>query len=240
MAESREQSGEASKEGPFVITVDGPAASGKSSVSRLLAQSYGWSWLSTGAFYRALALVARKTGTALDQEEALVRLAESPSWRVAMAPERTLVFFKETPEGPEEDVTDQIYAEEVGSDASQISRFPGVRKSLLQAQRNCTQGVSGLVAEGRDCGTVIFPQAHLKIYLTAASESRAQRRAQEQGRDVEETARAQRLRDHQDSSRKAAPLTVPPGAHVIDTSQLNLDQVVEKVKDLLQTQVFEA
>ncbi len=185
----------------MLITIDGPAASGKSSVSRDLAARLGWQWLSTGAFYRGLAYVARTRGVPLDDEKSLADLATSSDWRVETRPERTLVFLDD------QDVTDSIYMEEVGNIASQISHYPQVRKALLEAQRQFGQGEgSGLVAEGRDCGTVIFPDAHLKIYLTAHSDSRAERRALEEGASLEKVKEAQKKRDTQDTSREAAPL----------------------------------
>lgn len=210
-----------------VITIDGPAASGKSSVSRELAKSMGWKWVSTGAFYRGLAYVAQVSEADLGNESELSDLAASDCWEVVLSDERTKVFFNN------EEVTDNIYKEEVGSAASQLSLYPKVRQSLLAAQRACASGSEWLVAEGRDCGTVVFPEAPVKIYLTARSEARAQRRAAEEGISVEETAKAQAERDLQDTTRKASPLQIPDMAHVIDTSTMNLEQVVEKVKSLV-------
>ncbi|MEO0336233.1 MAG: (d)CMP kinase [Pseudomonadota bacterium] len=209
-----------------VVTIDGPAASGKSSVSRELANRMGWSWVSTGAFYRGLAFVAQKTGTHVEDEAALVALASSKVWRVEKAIENTKVIFEE------EDVTEHIYKEEVGAAASKLSSLAGVRKSLLEAQRQMASDDSWLIAEGRDCGTVVFPEAPLKVYLTARSEARAQRRASEQGVSLEETQKSQAERDRQDATRKAAPMQVPESAHVIDTSTLNLEQVVDEVQKL--------
>lgn len=211
----------------FVVTIDGPSASGKSSVSREIAKRHGWKWVSTGAFYRGLAVVARAQKVPLNDEAALAALAESKDWEVHLAPERTLVLHKGT------DVTDQVYREETGSDASIISQIPKVRQSLLEAQRRCAEGVTGLVAEGRDCGTVVFPNARLKIYLTAHSESRIQRRALEEGQNSEQLRAAQTQRDHQDSTRKAAPLAVPENAHVVDTSDMDLPSVINYVECLV-------
>ena len=206
---------------PTVVTIDGPAASGKTTVSRLLAQRRGWAWVSTGAFYRGLAYVATREGVSLDNEDALAQLCVSNIWSVKMAPERTHVFLRN------ENVTDEIYKEENGSSASFISRYPKVRANLLQAQRNCVNGLAGLVAEGRDCGTVVFPDALVKVYLTAGSENRAERRARETGKNIEEMRMAQVLRDLQDSSRQAAPMQVPPNAFVLDTTSLKLEEVID-------------
>lgn len=209
-----------------MVTIDGPAASGKSSVSRELAKRLGWSWVSTGAFYRGLGYMAFVEKSDLENESSLVELVQSDSWQVKMTPEQTQFFYKG------EDCTNKIFMEEVGNIASKVSQYPKVRESLLLAQRNMANEVPGLIAEGRDCGTVVFPAANLKVYLTASSDSRARRRAEEQGANLEKTIADQKQRDKQDSTRKAAPMQVPQGAHVVDTSELTLDQVVDCVEQL--------
>ncbi len=206
-----------------VVTIDGPSASGKSSVSRDLAQKLGWKWVSTGAFYRGLAYVAGVNGISAKDEEALADLAQSGEWRVELGDERTQVFHKNR------DVTHEIFSEAVGEKASEISRLTKVRKALLDSQRSLPKFFRGLVAEGRDCGSVVFPKAILKVYLTANQELRALRRAKEQGLDVESTQASQTERDLQDSSRKAAPLVIPEGARVLDTTNMSLDEVVSLV-----------
>lgn len=211
----------------FVITIDGPAASGKTSVSRELAHRLHCEWVSTGAFYRGLAFAAKELNVDLQDEKALGDLTISEAWKVVMNTQRTQVHFGN------KDVTDLIAQEEVGFIASKISHYPKVRQGLLLPQRACQNTAIGLVAEGRDCGTVIFPNADMKFYLTARSENRAQRRAQELGLDEQETAEAQKIRDNQDSTRKAAPLQVPENAMVIDTTELGLNEVV----DLIEKQV---
>jgi cytidylate kinase len=148
-----------------------------------------------------------------------------------MDPGYTKVFFKEL------DVTDQIVHEDVGFYASRISHYPEIRKALLQAQRDCSRDSQGLVAEGRDCGTVVFPQAEAKIYLTASSENRAARRAAELGMDQNETIQAQKIRDQQDSTRKAAPLQVPENAFVVDTTELSLSEVVDEVEKYVRKKI---
>jgi len=214
-----------------IVTIDGPAASGKSSVSRELARRLNWSWVSTGAFYRGLAYVAHRLNLNFDDERALAVLATSTRWRVEMAAENTHVFF----EG--KDVSEEINREEVGSLASKISQFPEVRKALLQAQRRCAIGVTGLVAEGRDCGTVVFPQAQVKLFLTARAEDRAARRAKDEGKSVLETQEVQKIRDAQDITRKAAPLQAPESAEVIDTTELSLSEVVDRIEQLVRGQL---
>ncbi len=127
---------------PKVISIDGPSASGKSSVSRELARRLGWKWVSTGAFYRGLAFVAMKEGIDSSETERLVRLAADPVWEVRMDDDQTRVFYKR------KDVTLDILSEENGSRASRVSQNPEVRHALLQNQRDCAQSVVGLVAEG--------------------------------------------------------------------------------------------
>lgn len=207
----------------FVITIDGPAASGKTSVSREVARKLNIPWVSTGAFYRGLAYAALQKNISLEDKVALSELAISDVWKVEMTTEKTKVWFNG------QDVTEEIAQEQVGNYASQVSRYVEVRTSLLDQQRNCAFVADGLVAEGRDCGTVVFPRAEVKIYLTARSESRAQRRAQELGADAQAMAQLQKQRDQQDSTRKTAPLQIPEGAYVVDTSELNLQQVLAEV-----------
>lgn len=214
-----------------VVTIDGPAASGKTSVSRELAHRLGWHWVSTGAFYRGLAYVAQRTQADLENEQKLADLSRSASWRVEMAESKTRVYFGD------EDVTEDIGREDVGNVASKISHFPKVRQSLLEGQRDCSHRTEGLVAEGRDCGTVVFPEAEVKIYLTARSESRAERRAKEQGLSAESLIEEQNKRDHQDSTRKAAPLTIPADALVVDTTAMNFEQVVDAVEKFVRSKL---
>ncbi|WP_413569717.1 (d)CMP kinase [Bdellovibrio sp. HCB117] len=215
----------------MVITIDGPAASGKSSVSRELARRLGWQWVSTGAFYRGLAFAALQLQIDLDDVKSLTDLTHNPVWSVRMEHDRTKVFFKD------QDVTDLIAHEDVGNFASKVSHYPEVRKALLEAQRNCSSGPQGLVAEGRDCGTVVFPEAEAKVYLTANSEHRAARRAAELGLAQDDMVKAQQQRDHQDSTRKVAPMTVPDDALVVDTTALNLEQVVDKVVEYVKNKI---
>lgn len=215
----------------MVVTIDGPAASGKSSVSRELARRLGWKWVSTGAFYRGLAYAALQLDVDLDDVKTLADLTHNPVWNVSLESERTKVFFKN------QDVTDQIAHEDVGNFASRISHYPEVRKALLDAQRNCSSGPDGLVAEGRDCGTVVFPTAEAKVYLTASSEHRAARRATELGLDQGDMVKAQKQRDLQDSTRKVAPMAVPDNAFVIDSTELNLSEVVDKIEAYVHSKI---
>lgn len=221
---------------PPVITIDGPSASGKSSVSRELAHRLGWKWVSTGAFYRGLAYVARREGVLkelsspelLDKRitDLLTTIAaqgQGALWSVRMDADNTHVFYRQ------EDVSSEVFAEENGAWASLISQIPAVRHALLKNQRDCAVEVPGLVAEGRDCGTVVFPQARLKIFLTASQRERAARRAREQGLDPAETEKQQQVRDQQDANRAAAPMQVPAGAKVLDSNGMSLSEVVDTI-----------
>lgn len=215
----------------FVVTIDGPAASGKSSVSREIAKRLKVPWVSTGAFYRGLAYAALHQNIPLTDKESLSELAVSTVWKIELTPDKTQVWYKS------ENVTDLIAQEEVGNYASLVSHYPEVRTSLLDQQRECALRERGLVAEGRDCGTVVFPQAEAKIYLTANSENRAQRRAQELGLDEKALAAQQEQRDRQDSTRKTAPLQIPSDALVLDTTHLNFEAVVEAVEKFVRSKI---
>jgi cytidylate kinase len=166
-----------------------------------------------------------------NDEKALVKLIRSDRWQVIMESETTRVTFDEM------DVTREIFQESIGNIASQISKIPEVRKSLLVPQRDCASDREGLVAEGRDCGTVVFPDADIKVYLTADSEARASRRASEQGQSVEGIRKAQKERDHSDSTRSVAPMKVADDAIVLDTTELTLDQVVDKIEDIVRVKL---
>ena len=208
-----------------VISIDGPAASGKSSLSRELARRLGFAWISTGAFYRGLAFVAHAEGINIHDEEQMASLSLSAIWSVQMSEKMTHVFLKG------QDVTEEIFREHIGNMASTISQYQLVRSTLLDAQRRCALNVKGLVAEGRDCGSVVFPFAQVKIYLTASAQDRAARRAKDEGKSVDETKNQQKIRDQQDSSRKAAPLQIPADSLVIDSSEMSFEAVVKKVED---------
>ncbi len=217
-------------QGP-VITIDGPAASGKTSVSRELANQFGWVWVSTGAFYRGLAAVAVREKVDLGNHQALADLALSSVWTVQMTAQETSVFYKKVR------ITEETNKEETGMHASRISQYPEVRAALLSLQRACATANTVLVAEGRDCGTVVFPQAIVKVYLTANSESRALRRSLEQeDTNVDSLIELQKKRDAQDGARKVAPMQIADGALVIDSSGMALAQVVEKIEQEVRKQ----
>lgn len=205
-----------------LITVDGPAASGKTSLSRSLADRLGWQWLSTGIFYRGLAYLAlfRK----VRKEVEMVSLINTEDWSVCLNEEKTSFIYNG------KDITPEVYTEAVDVLASTLAGFPLVRKALLPYQRDCfRQNLRGLVAEGRDCGTVVFPAASLKIYLTAKDSIRAVRRANQRGSlTVDHVITLQKQRDEQDIGRADSPLRQPEGAFVIDAGTCSFEEMVEK------------
>jgi cytidylate kinase len=210
--------------GKNIITIDGPTASGKSSLSRSLARKLGWSWVSTGAFYRALALVAHKNKVDLNDPEALVDLFNVHTIEVKPHKVQTEVFL----DGKQCSFED-VYSEENGGRASTLSRHQKVRDAVLDLQRDCYEA-PGLIAEGRDCGTVIFPDAQLKIFLEASAQSRVQRRGdQEDSKNRDALAKEIKKRDERDASRESAPMAKAEGAWVLDTSNLSLNEVSDQV-----------
>ena len=206
-----------------VITIDGPTASGKGTVASRVAQTLGFAFLDSGALYRLTALAATESGINLGDESALARVAAG--LEVRFQGERILLSGRE--------VSDAIRAETVGVAASRIATLPGVRSALMDLQRGFRQA-PGLVADGRDMGTVIFPDADLKVFLTASVEARAERRYKQLiGKGFPANMRALlqdlRERDARDTERAVAPLKPAEGAHLLDTSSMSIEQAVEKV-----------
>ena len=216
-----------------VITVDGPSGSGKGTVCRLLAEKLGWDVLDSGAIYRVLSLAALHHQIALDNEEALVPLAANLDVQFLIDSDTNA--GKIILEG--EDVTITIRNEEVGAAASKVAALPRVREALLRRQR-AFRTEHGLIADGRDMGTVVFPDAPLKIYLTASEDERARRRfveLNERGLDVTLSGLLQDIqaRDERDMNRTVAPLVPADDAIEIDTSELSAQQVFDKVITLV-------
>ncbi len=210
-----------------VITIDGPSGSGKGTIAGLLARELGWRLLDSGALYRLLAFAARNHGIELDNEAALKTLAAHLDVQFfAEANGQRIVL-----EG--EEVTDLIRTEQVGDGASQVAALPCVREALLQRQRDFLEE-QGLVADGRDMGTVVFPQAPLKVFLTAGAEERARRRFLQlkgKGEDVTLASLLDeiRARDERDIQRSASPLKPAEDAIVLDSTELSIEQVLERI-----------
>ncbi|WP_076919564.1 MULTISPECIES: (d)CMP kinase [unclassified Pseudoalteromonas] len=222
-----------------VITVDGPSGSGKGTVCRLLAEKLGWDVLDSGAIYRVLSLAALHHQIALDNEEALVPLAANLDVQFLIDSDTNA--GKIILEG--EDVSTTIRNEEVGAAASKVAALPRVREALLRRQR-AFRTENGLIADGRDMGTVVFPDAPLKIFLTASAEERARRRfveLNERGLDVTLSGLLQDIqaRDDRDMNRAVAPLVPAEDAIELDTSELNAQQVFDKVITLLDSSISE-
>jgi len=208
-----------------VIAIDGPSASGKGTVAQLVARQLGFHYLDSGALYRLLALAANLRGVALDDEAGLSRLAAGLDIRFEGG---CVLLDGDT-------VTEAIRTEECGNGASKIAAFPSVRAALLALQR-AFRKAPGLVADGRDMGSVVFPDAGTKIFLTASAEVRAERRYKQligkgMGDNISlfQILQDIRQRDERDSARSAAPLRKFDDASLLDTSSLNIDQAVAAV-----------
>mgnify|MGYP002753631957 FL=1 len=208
-----------------VIAIDGPSASGKGTVALRVAQALGFDYLDSGALYRLTALYAEKRGVGWHNEEAVAQLAENLPVRF----EETRIMLND------EDVSVQIRSETIGMGASAIAQLPKVRAALLQRQRDFLTE-KGLVADGRDMGSVVFPDAVLKVFLTASAQVRAQRRARQLGLPCEGVEFDRILsdieaRDEADRRRPVAPLRQLPDAVLLDTTDLGIEESVKKVLD---------
>jgi cytidylate kinase len=206
-----------------VITIDGPTASGKGTVAHRVAAKLGFHYLDSGALYRLTALSAMRQQIPLTDEHALAKAAEKLPCK----------FVGDQILLANENVTSAIRAEEVGNMASKIAALPAVRHALAGLQLGF-RVTPGLVADGRDMGTIVFPHAVLKVFLTASAEARAERRYKqliEKGfsASMEDLLKDLRERDARDSSRAIAPLKPAEGAHILDTSDMTADQAVDQV-----------
>ena len=211
-----------------VITIDGPSGAGKGTVSQLVAEKLGWHLLDSGALYRLLALAASHHGIQSDDVEALKVLAEHLDIQFQQSEEGKVEIILEG-----EVVTQAIRTEIVGNQASKLAAIPDVREGLLLRQRAFAH-TPGLVADGRDMGTVVFPEASIKVFLTASPEERAQRRLlqlEQKGEvvDYQELVKSIKERDERDANRSIAPLVPAAGAVVIDSTDMAIEQVVEVV-----------
>ncbi len=216
---------------PIIITIDGPSGAGKGTISRMLAKKLGFHYLDSGALYRLLGLAADRHKVATDNTKGLITLAEHMDIRFETTSDGD---FKALLEG--EDVTKAMRTETTASLASQVASHLNVRAALLKRQQHFATD-PGLIADGRDMGTVVFPDAALKIYLTASIEERAQRRYKElleKGEDVSLPALVEqvRSRDERDMSRDASPLIPAADAVELDTSELSIQEVMDTVLNL--------
>lgn len=214
-----------------IVAIDGPAGSGKSTIAKLLAARLGFTHIDTGALYRGVALLALRAHVNIDDETAVVANAQGAKFEFRQLPEGNLLHIDGNC------VQREIRAEEVGQAASKVSAFPGVRRLLLDLQRKLGAG-GGIVLEGRDIGTVVFPQAEVKIFLTASIEERARRRALElsakgQFVDLERVKLEMAQRDKQDSERAIAPLRQAADALPLDTSNLSIESVLDRLELLV-------
>jgi cytidylate kinase len=215
---------------PLVVAIDGPAGAGKSTVAARIAARFGLLNLETGAMYRAFALKAIQTDSDLDDREELDRLAARTRIRLLPAPLGNRVFLDEV------DVTKRIREADVTAAASRVSVHPAIRQWMVSMQRQLGAS-SGIVMEGRDIGTTVFPQAQVKIFLDAAAEVRGQRRYQQNGPSPalapESVLQELRERDRRDRTRAESPLQPAPDAVIIDSTDLSLDQVVAQVEAII-------
>lgn len=198
-----------------MIAIDGPAGAGKSTVARAVAEALGYTYLDSGAMYRSVALAASRRGAEPAAVAARVRI--EPGERVLL-------------DG--EDVTEQIRTPAISEAASRLAADPAIREALVAQQRRLLAH-GDWVVEGRDIGTVVAPDAELKLFLTADPRERAQRRAAELGADPDAVLAEQKIRDERDQAREHSPLRPAPGAVVLDTTGLKVDQVVDEIVGLV-------
>jgi cytidylate kinase len=215
---------------PLVIAIDGPAGAGKSTVAKKVAARLGLTYVDSGATYRATALKVLQSAIAPDDEQAVARLIAQTDIRITTEGLQSRVLM----DG--EDVTEKIRTPEVTLAAAKVSRLPEVRAKLVAVQRSCATG-RGVVMEGRDIGTVVFPNAALKVFLQADPVERARRRLKQDSKEgrsatLEQTADEIARRDQLDAERKISPLVAAADAYQIDSTYLAADQVVEQILDL--------
>ncbi|TNF35447.1 MAG: (d)CMP kinase [Gammaproteobacteria bacterium] len=210
-----------------VITIDGPAGSGKGTISQRVAAALGWHLLDSGALYRLVGVALMRDGGAPEEEARAARLAGQMDVVFEPVGERTVVWLNG------DDVTEAIRTEVASAMSSRMGAIPAVRSALLARQRAFAQA-PGLVADGRDMGTVVFPQAPLKIFLTASAEERAQRRhkqlkAKGESVNIADLLRDLQARDERDSQRAVSPLVAAEDAVIVDTTGIGIDDVTERV-----------
>ncbi len=215
-------------EAPIVVAIDGPAGAGKSTVGRAVARRLGLEYLDTGAMYRAITFAALRRGLDPADENDIAELSESVVMSLDPTPDGTAVHVDGV------DATIEIRGREVTSAVSAVAANSRVRAELVRRQRRWVAEHHGGVVEGRDIGSVVFPDATLKLYVTASARVRAERRVAEIGGDVSDVEASIIERDRKDSTRSDSPLTEAAGSVVVDTSGLSIEQVVDEVLALLE------
>ena len=215
-------------EDPIIVAIDGPAGAGKSTVGRAVAGRLGLEYLDTGAMYRAVTFAALRRGLDPADENDIAELSESVVMSLDPTPDGTSVHVDGV------DATIEIRGREVTSAVSAVAANSRVRAELVRRQRRWVAEHHGGVVEGRDIGSVVFPDATLKLYVTASARVRAERRVAEIGGDVSDVEASIIERDRKDSTRSDSPLTEAAGSVVVDTSGLSIEQVVDEVLALLE------
>jgi cytidylate kinase len=216
---------------PFIITIDGPAGAGKGTISKLVSQNMGFHYLDSGAIYRVIAFEANQKGLATNQISQITELIH----------EINIQFIGDKIFLTDKDVSELIRSEDIGKFASEIAKNEEIRKNILEFQKSFFKP-PGLVADGRDMGTVIFPKAKVKIFLTASIQERANRRYKQlilKEKDVNLTDLFQRikLRDESDKNRKISPLKAANDAYLVKTDNLSIKQSYEKVMEIIKSKI---
>ena len=216
---------------PFIITIDGPAGAGKGTISKLVSQNMGFHYLDSGAIYRVIAFEANQKGLATDQISQITELID----------EINIQFIGDKIFLTDKDVSELIRSEDIGKFASEIAKNEEIRKNILEFQKSFFKP-PGLVADGRDMGTVIFPKAKVKIFLTASIQERANRRYKQlilKEKDVNLTDLFERikLRDESDKNRKISPLKAANDSYLVKTDNLSIKQSYEKVMEIIKSKV---